>query len=1597
MSETARETWFDLTEFASMTGFSAGLQTFEDKGEVKWTNTATDMHTGGVHGIRYKAEKTGENSLDIIVQHWVHKPGPQGVKGIQEQDPNALVFRTETKVNEAGRPQVRPLSARWMGREFKRPDDLFRLMHIAQETSGIIRANIEHNTDRRTAFNRASSADKSDQVKQRDEIPNLYDIAERCGMKTYLNLEGMKENGEFDFKPFAGSEHAPAYPLQLLRAMLGVEDDIVQFGVQDFERTVSIPVPGGYHTASYSYSPGRDKDGLELTCRVQSVNAKGQDREILYRIAFRKDVADDHLMRLESLEMLGNAPDMTDHKGVARAIRAMKYINMAIKRDEAPVFSDIINMHDLKAFLRRPVPPTTGPSNPRTMVQVLGANLDAVFTEREKSIGSNGMIIIDDFLDGEKNWVKQGIGIDWGVTFGDPEKTFYHTITPNYGRFLRHPKSPHIKPYVDNTHLLLITHEHEDHMRGDARFVKAGYEWPPMVMNKHSLRAFKRMLSEEGVPKNRIEEVEARCHVIDIRKAIDPQNPLIVRTHVYGDTVIEQGAEAIWSESEQRTKYFPLLTTYTKQHPQAKKTIRIGPAGHSAHALMFEIDGILYTGDYKLDQTLPGNLRTDLDWLAKCRDATVHIQESTNAAKDVPYNPTVAEVKENRKQLLRQERGNRILYDTIGSNAVDIEMFCRAAGEVRKELEQAGEARPPFKYIVFAGSAVRNKYGDLNDSEGFKAMMRRAYGIETLHIDAGAAQELLSGERDDSYIVVMTGTQDEALSITHRVSRDLHDTIHLQPGDAVIRGQMPIPGESRAAVRQEQNNRYRHDFGCTVYDAGEMARKGQHIYASSHASQDDYRQMHAATGDVLKLLNHGGPQQLKAMQGLMKDMGARAIVPDKQVLYELDRANKTVRIAGETPEERVGYREIRADQDEFFKKQRQQATVIRVKDRWSGPVADKMYGFENAAAKREEQRLRAKPTGRGANASEAFNEHANGMFPQIGILDPDVKRPYYEHHKNIKLFVAMDTEGTGTNVATDVHTDASFVATTLDNSVLETKTLQHRLRRYLLGSPGALAVTGNKDPITLHTRGLPLREYALRLYQTYRQWPQQLLKDKKARAVFVGWNNGRYDDPIAMRMFGMALASSDMKPMATYGNLQLDLRHLYTALIALMPDKVGAVADKDGHYIRTLEQACKSNGVEYADADKHGSLYDAQRVRELLFKFKKLAPDVFEQMVMNCDFSASRRAPVIDRILGEGLHLNDQAPVFGYVDMRDRTCQPRLGALVTIDTKVSKATDAIVLDLAKADIHKLEQLPDAMLIELMNDPDGPFAVIKLNNSPCLFPPQFVWNDARARGRAVGRLPKHTLLHRANALKQLRSDSKNVGNNFIQRVQRLYPESKLCRTGAARHSADPVNDNRQSRAFRLPNERIFSLFHLIKSINQIKNRHYKDAARLLRSLQPSDAEFEKDFDRNAFWGKALKQAQRLSKETGGHDPYIEDMRFIIEWMVDDVNSDLLPDKDRLRVNALKSAMLHGPDNAHTMTVERFMKELERIESDPDQFERLIGSGDEAKQKWIGLKATYMAYAQQLDRSQSYAMTDAKRERVRAYRRTNNPGGPGIRIG
>ncbi len=119
-----------------------------------------------------------------------------------------------------------------------------------------------------------------------------------------------------------------------------------------------------------------------------------------------------------------------------------------------------------------------------------------------------------------------------------------------------------------------------------------------------------------------------------------------------------------------------------------------------------------------------------------------------------------------------------------------------------------------------------------------------------------------------------------------------------------------------------------------------------------------------------------------------------------------------------------------------------------------------------------------------------------------------------------------------------------------------------------------------------------------------------------------------------------------------------------------------------------------------------------------------------------------------------------------------------------------------------------------------------------------------------------------------------------------------------------------------------------------------------------------------------------------------------MRFLVEWLVDDINPQWLPEADRRKINALKSSLLHGADNAHTTTVARFLSEIEKIEKDPAQFERMIGTDDEAQKRWKELKGVYTKFAEEMKSNRKYAMTDAKREILREY--SKGSGGFAARI-
>ena len=61
-----RKQWYDLEQFAHMAGFHDGLDILARSSEVQWTNTATDMGTGGMHALRYGVVYTGKHAVKLI-------------------------------------------------------------------------------------------------------------------------------------------------------------------------------------------------------------------------------------------------------------------------------------------------------------------------------------------------------------------------------------------------------------------------------------------------------------------------------------------------------------------------------------------------------------------------------------------------------------------------------------------------------------------------------------------------------------------------------------------------------------------------------------------------------------------------------------------------------------------------------------------------------------------------------------------------------------------------------------------------------------------------------------------------------------------------------------------------------------------------------------------------------------------------------------------------------------------------------------------------------------------------------------------------------------------------------------------------------------------------------------------------------------------------------------------------------------------------------------------------------------------------------------------------------------------------------------------
>ena len=251
-------------------------------------------------------------------------------------------------------------------------------------------------------------------------------------------------------------------------------------------------------------------------------------------------------------------------------------------------------------------------------------------------------------------------------------------------------------------------------------------------------------------------------------------------------------------------------------------------------ALTTELGTVLFTGDYKFDQTPVGGAPADVSRLAELgREGLLLLcGDSTNA--DRPgFSSSESLVGPNLERVFHHCEG-RIVVTCFASNIHRVQQVVDAAAQLGRKVALVGRS---MRKNINIGRAL----GHINVPEGILIGLRE--------VDQFPPEKL---------VIVSTGSQGEPLSALRRMAYRDHPQVELRAGDTVVFSATPIPGNERAV--NDTIDRLYH-VGADV-----VTTQDAPIHASGHGYQEELKLMLNLTkpryvmpvhGDFKRMMLHG--------------------------------------------------------------------------------------------------------------------------------------------------------------------------------------------------------------------------------------------------------------------------------------------------------------------------------------------------------------------------------------------------------------------------------------------------------------------------------------------------------------------------------------------------------------------------------------------------------------------------------------------------------------------------------------------------------------------------------------------------------------------
>jgi len=286
------------------------------------------------------------------------------------------------------------------------------------------------------------------------------------------------------------------------------------------------------------------------------------------------------------------------------------------------------------------------------------------------------------------------------------------------------------------------------------------------------------------------------------------------------------------------------------------RTVPAGPFGiemiHMTHsipdaaavALTTRLGTVLFSGDYRFDQTPVDGRPADISRLARLGDDGLLLLcgDSTNADR-AGFALSEAAVGPHLRDVFARCRG-RIIVTCFASNIHRVQQTVDAAYALGRRVSLLGRS-------MVRNVNIGRDLGHIRIPKGMLVEPRQ-----------------LSSVADDELVIVTTGSQGEPLSALRRMAHREHRHVELHAGDTVVFSANSIPGNERA-VNETVDRLFQ--IGCDV-----VTNSDAPIHTSGHGHREELKLMLNITRPRYLMPVHGDHKRIRLHAELAQAVGIDA-------------------------------------------------------------------------------------------------------------------------------------------------------------------------------------------------------------------------------------------------------------------------------------------------------------------------------------------------------------------------------------------------------------------------------------------------------------------------------------------------------------------------------------------------------------------------------------------------------------------------------------------------------------------------------------------------------------------------------------------------